>query len=53
MILVILLAVAFYYILYSALKGLFSKASGGNDTLAKVLAIAAIILFVLIYSATQ
>lgn len=53
MILIILLAVVFYYVLYSILKSLFAKASGGNDSLAKILAIAAIVIFVLIYSATQ
>ena len=53
MILILILAAVFYYALYSALRGLFSKASGGNDSLAKILAIVAIVIFLLIYSMTQ
>ncbi len=53
MVLVILLAVVFYYVLYSILRSLFAKASGGNESLAKILSIAAIVLFILIYSLTQ
>ena len=53
MILVILLAIVFYGALYSGLNALFSKASGGDSKLAKVLSIAAIVLFVIIYGISQ